>query len=416
MQKRVVVAGAGFGGLAAALSISRRLADVEVVLVDAQRCHAYTPWLYEVATGFLFERSRKVRSLLRRGAHVPYEEIVRHAPGNIRFRQGRITKIDTQEKHLVFEDGMTLQFDIVALALGSEWEDYGIPGVKTYGMPLKTVADAMHIEERLQGLLEALKFGKQEDVRVVVGGAGAAGVETAAELANYLHECTAHGLCPGAVRVSLIDTSPSILNAFPKPLREAATRRAKSVGIELYMSSAITAVDPTHVITEKGAVPYDLFLWTGGIRPNQVTAHHTDVMRDPRGRLLADAFGRSKEREDVFVLGDGASIVDPRTGRPVPSAAWAAMREGKQVGENIARMLTGTPLLPLVFPRVYPAVVTVGGHYSVATVFGICFSGRLAFFLRRCIDFHYFQSILPLRIALQLWHKGAKIFDRNDHL
>lgn len=415
MGKRVVVGGAGFGGLAAAFSLARLSPDVEVVLVDAERSHVYTPWLYEVATGFLFASGRKARTLLRRGARVPYEEILKYAPKNIRFRQGRVSKIDTTDKHLLFEDGMTLRFDVVILAFGSEEEDYGIPGVKLYGMPLKSIADGMRIEERLKEDLEALREGKRQEVRVVIGGAGAAGVETAAELAQYLHACTQHHLCPSGVSITLIDAAAHLLGMFPSALRERATKRAKQIGIRLRLSARITQIDADIIRTDAGSIPYDIFIWTGGIRPNRLTAL-SDLMRDPRGRLLADRYGCSQERKDIFVLGDGALLTDPSTGKPVPPAAWAAMREGRQVGENVARLLAGKSMKPLVFPRMYPAIVTVGGHYSVATILGVSFSGFFAFVLRRLVDFHYFFSILPFSVAIRFWWRGAELFENNNQV
>lgn len=416
MQKRVVVGGAGFGGLAAALSLARLMPEIEVVLVDAHRSHVYTPWLYEVATGFLFEPGRKSRSLLRRGAHVPYEEIVRYAPGNVRFRQGHVASIDPEGKQFVFEDGMTLRYDLAILSFGSEGEDYGIPGVKEFGMPLKSLADGIRIEERLQELLFHVKNDThKKEVKVVIGGAGAAGVETAAELAHYIHLCMAEGVCRDTMEITLVDAVPNILNAFPAHLQKAATRRAKRIGVTLRMDSAITRVDEGRITTKKGQIPYDILIWTGGIRPNRLTAG-SSLQRDPRGRLQSDVFGQAKDRADLFVLGDGAVMIDPRTSKSVPPAAWAAMQEGRQVGENVARMLSGLAMRPLAYPRLYPAVVTVGGHYSVATVMGVCFSGFFAFVLRRLIDFHYFQTILPWSVAFKLWLRGAQIFEKNDRV
>ena len=415
MQKRVVVGGAGFGGLAAALSLARQMPELEVVLVDAQRCHVYTPWLYEVATGFLFEGRRNIQTFLRRGAQVPYEEIIRYAPKNLRFRQGRVAKIDAQTKHFIFEDGISLKFDTAVLAFGSEGEDYGIPGVKEYGMPLKSIVDGVHIEERLGALLEEVRLGHRERARVVIGGAGAAGVETASELAHGMYLRTKHDVFSDAVQVMLVDAAPTILGMFSQALQRAASTRARKLGVDLRMSERITNVASDVITTDKGEIPYDLFLWTGGIRPNRLTAT-SSLMRDPRGRLLTNAFGQAQEHPDLFVVGDGALLIDPRTGKPVPPAAWAAMQEGKQVGMNVARMLSGVPLKTLVFPRVYPAVVTVGGHYSVATVLGISFSGFWAFVLRRLVDFHYFLSILPFRVAIKLWYRGADIFENNTHV
>lgn len=410
---RVVILGAGFAGLLTALTLARRNYAGEIVLVDERAHHTYSPWLYEVATSFFGLESRAKVRKMKHSAIYSIQDILSKNPG-VRFRQARVAAAEFHDQYLVFEDGHTLRYDYLVIALGSQSEFYNIPGLAEHALPLKSIDDALLIRTRLDQLLRQLEEQKIERARVVVCGAGATGVELAAELANSIgvHGCRIvrdqHCL-----EVDLLEAGPEILSPFPPALRKKARANLGRVGVNVKTDTVITEVRADRLIAKTGEIHFDACIWSGGVRPNEVLSTW-GLSKDARGRLqIGDDF-RVREFKNVFALGDCASFIDSRTQRTAPPTAWVAMRQGQWLGKNLPQIINGEKTNAWRLPKNYPAVIMVGGRFVVASILGAHWSGRLLYFLRRLVDLHYFLVIFPFWAGLKFWWRGTKVFELND--
>lgn len=412
-KKRVVILGAGFGGLLTALTLARKNYNGEIVLVDVRDHHTYSPWLYEVATGFISHGGALAGIIMRNSASFSIREIIKPYQ-QLRFRQGLVNALEIHDQYVVFEDGHTLRYDQLVVSLGSEPEFYNIEGIADHALMLKTVPEALMVRDRIDDLVKKLENSEYKLGRIVIGGAGATGVETASELVNSINcHCEKLKLCHGKIEVTLLEAGPNVLGPFPSVLQKWALKRMIELGVNVQTNTVITKVESDNLITKEGNIPFDLCIWTGGVRPNSILSTW-GIPKDARGRIIVDEYLKVTGLENVYALGDNTAFTDKNTDKLAPGTAWVAMRQGKLLGDNLSRLSLGQLLKPFNLPKHYPAVMAVGGKFAVATVGGFHFKNVIAFFLRQVIDLHYFLAIFPFWRALKFWWQGTKVFEKND--
>jgi NADH dehydrogenase len=423
---KIVILGAGFGGLRVALDLAkagRRVLGHDVVLVDRVFHHVYTPLLYEVATGFLGdERGEKTMELWERilckGVCIRIEQLPAIVEGkHIRFESGEVERIDRVSRRVMLSGGRELQYDHLVVALGAETDYFGIPGIREHAIPFKTARDALTLRRRIMKFAKAHAEGKEERVCVAIGGGGPTGVELAAEVTNMFRKI----ISPDArarCAVTLIEAAPRILGAFPEKIASVAEKRLRKLGVSVMTGVAVAGVTGNAVSLENRAtgekqeVEADVFVWTGGVRGNRVIAE-SGFSVDKKGRVPVDEFLRAAGEESVFVIGDGAASPSPKF-QTEPGLAYVAVKQGRFAAENILRMIEGKPLKRYEPLRRVDAIIPLGGKHEYAVVFGLSFHGFLAWIIRRFVDLRYFLSILPFRSALFFWLRGAKVYIQND--
>lgn len=430
-RERIVILGAGFGGLTAAVRLSKRLMPerAEVTVVDRQTHHLYRPWLYEVATGDAGEER------LKAGVATPFEDLRAHlAARGVRVEYQEILGLDRAAQAVTLADGRALPFDRLIVAIGAVPDLYGIEGLERHGHPMYGLRDALVINRRLRELVERKRRGEIPAVRVLVGGAGPTGVEFACEAAMFLRSQERRGaLAASEWSVGIVEASPRPLPVFHPELSGWAKERLERLGVKLHLDCAIKAAQEGSVTLAPRAlkpgetadaltcdfqgqptkdVAADLLVWCGGFRANPtVTALGLAV--DARGRIEVDATMKVKGEETVWAVGDGAALVDPATSRPVPQLAQAAIHQAETAAENVARSLEdGTPVA-YAFPRMH-ALVPMGGSWGVAEVYGVRFRGHAVWPIRLAADVRYFLKTLPWASAWKLIAAPLTSFRRNN--
>jgi NADH dehydrogenase len=397
----VVILGAGFGGLLTALTLAKKEFSGEIVLVDAADQHTYSPWLYEVASAFLSEGGQRAPLMMKRSAVFPIKQIIKPWP-QIRFRQGLVSALEVHEQYVLFDNGQTLRYDQLVIALGSEAEFYNIPGLSQQAIALKSFDDALLVRDRVQNLMSQTSVKKLP--RVVIGGGGATGVETAAELVQASE---------GKLQVVLVEAGPGILGPLPKPLRQWAQQRLEELGVQVLVDTTIIRAEPQKLQTKAEEIPFDLFVWTGGVRPSS-TLSTWGLPKDARGRIQVDECLRVIGLDNVFALGDNAACIDPNTQKLAPATAWVAADQGKFLGNNLARISHGLPTQTFELPKKYPAVLQVGGRFAIATIGGYNLKNVAAHWLQKMIDLNYFLDIFPFWLAIKICWRSTKVFGEND--
>ena len=414
-QKKIVVLGAGFGGIAAAQTLGRFMKthpdtaqQYDVVLVNDRNFHIYNPGLYEVATAL---REDVDPWSLKKTAAIQIEDLITGLP--IRFIQDRVAKIDCDQMTVTLKDAGTISAEYMLFALGAVTNTFGIPGVLEYGLMLKTFEDALKIRT---AVTEVLK--KKEDAHIVVAGGGATGVELCGELVGLTRTISQRYHKQKHPVFTLIEATPRLLPGMPNPVAALAKKRLQSLGVRLMLEQVVTHLEQYKVFTKnslgnEATMDFDFFIWSGGIRPNPLLEGIV-VPKDKKGRCMVGPDLTIRGKEKLFAVGDLTCFMNPENGRPLPAVGWAAFEEGKTAAKNICASIQGRGLQHYHPPKHPPFIVPVSGKWAIAHVMGITFAGLPAFVLRLLKDLRYFLFVLPPPKALRFFLFSTLAYFKND--
>jgi NADH dehydrogenase len=334
-MRRVVVVGAGFGGLYAVRALHR--APVDITLIDRRNHHLFQPLLYQVATATL--NASDIAS--------PIRSILRHQK-NARVLLGEVVRIDLPGKKVVLRDGLELGYDYLVLATGSTDSYFGHDEWAPLAPSLKSVEDALEIRRRVFSAFEVAERTEDPVARaslltfVIVGG-GPTGVELAgalAEIAQHSLRGDFRSIDPGRSRVVLVEGMPRVLPTYDEVLSRKAEQRLRGLGIEVHTGARVTGVDADGVDLGQERIDARTVIWAAGVAASPLTGS-LGVPLDRRGRVPVEPDLRISGRDDAFVVGDLAALKS--NGKPVPGVSPAAIQEGRQTAANIRRLLRGQP-------------------------------------------------------------------------
>ena len=388
---RVVVVGGGAGGLPLAASLGRRYRrsrEVIVSLVDVLPTHVWKPLLHEVAAG-----------RMDADAHdVDYPALAYRC--GFKFRQGRMTGLDRARHVLTVdavrdEDGSEilpkreLPYDMLVIAVGSESNDFGVPGVAEHAIAIDTPEEAERFHRKLLAAsvrADSRKAaGEEGHVRVVIIGAGATGVELAAELRQTTRTHAAYGLDhldpQRDVQLTILEAAPRILPALSETTAKAAAELLDQLAIEVHTAEKVVSVDADSVCTGSGAIHLaNLVVWAAGIRAPAWLTTLDGLEVNRQNQLVVQRTLATTHDPDVFALGDCAACPWPGGGRKegalVPPRAQAAHQQATLLLRTVRARLAGRP--PPVFTfHDYGSLVSLGELSAVGTLMGRLIGGSL---------------------------------------
>ncbi|MDX1428772.1 MAG: NAD(P)/FAD-dependent oxidoreductase [Rhodothermales bacterium] len=381
---RILILGGGFGGLYTALHLEKRLRpsdDVEITLVNRENHFLFTPMLHEVAASDLdiTHIVNPIRKMLRR----------------VQFFNGSVEEIELKNRHVTVSHGTehhhhVLEYDHLVIALGSITNFYNLPGLSERALTMKSLGDAIALRNRLIEHMEEADFecvvGERDHLlTVVVAGGGFAGVETIAGVNDFLREVVGFypHLSDDLVRVVLVHPGPVILPELGPKLGAYAQKKLSNRGVEIRVNTRVTGIHGYEVALSDGsAVKANTVVWTAGTSPNPIVAALPCEME--RGRLRVASTMELPAWPGVWALGDCAFIPHPDSGEPYPPTAQHALREARVVAQNILATIRERPKKPFAFSTI-GQLAAIGRRTGVANIFGMNFSGFVAWWLWRTI-------------------------------
>ncbi len=405
---RVVIVGAGFGGIAAAAGLKHVRAQVTVI--DRRNYHLFQPLLYQVATAALSpaEIAVPIRSLLK-------------GHRNARVLMGRVTGIDGERREVLMGE-QRLPYDYLVLATGARHSYFGKDEWEAFAPGLKKIDDATAMRSRILGAFEKAEAARDEAERrrlltfVLVGG-GPTGVELAgaiAELARQSLRAEFREIDPATARIVLVQSAPRILPALPEALSLAATRSLSALGVEVMTNARVDAIDDRGVAIGEHRIEAATVLWTAGVMASPA-GRWLGAERDGAGRIVVADDLSVTGHPDVYAIGDTAACAGP-DGRPLPGLAAVAKQQGHYVARQIRARIDGrTPPAPFRY-RDFGSMATIGRKAAVADLTFLRLSGSPAWWLWSLVHVAFLVDMRSRIAVIFDWFWSYLTFNRSMRL
>jgi NADH dehydrogenase len=400
---RVVIVGAGFGGLAVARALRNTPTDVTVV--DRHNYHAFLPLLYQVATSGLTAQdvAHPVRSILRRWP-------------NVQFRLGEVCGADLEARWIALQDGERLPFDFLILAAGSTTETWGNESVAAHALPLHDLEHALAVRNRALSCLERADATvdpalREELLGFVVVGGGPTGVELAGALGELKRHVLPHDFprLRGDMRVWLLEGQGALLAAFPPRLQAKTLLQVAGLGVEVRLQAMVERVDAAGVVLRSGErIPARTVVWAAGVRAERLAAR-LGLASGRSGRVEVDDTLAVPGHPGVYAIGDLALI---KGAESLPQVAPVAIQQGRAVALNLLRALRGHPPFPFHY-RDKGSMATIGRNRAVAALFGLELSGRIAWWAWLLVHLVFLVGFRNRASVLLNWAWNFFTYDRG---
>jgi len=414
-RPRVVIVGAGFGGLAAARRL--RHADVDVTLVDRTNHHLFQPLLYQVAAGSLSQSdcAAPIRPSLRRSA-------------NTTVLMAEVAEVDPERQEAVLSRGDRLDYDSLIVACGARTSYFGHDEWEEVTCGLKTLEDATYLRQRFYGALEEAErtsdpAERSEHLTFVIVGGGPTGVEVAGELAITARDLSEQfrRIDTNQAKVILLDAGDRIVPAFAERLSAKVADELERLGVTVRERARVTAIDPGGVTIELAdgsteRIAARTVIWAAGVRAVPLTealARATGASTDHAGRIEVNPDLTLPGHPEISVIGDGASLAGP-AGTPLPGLATVAIQQAHHVTKAIRRGERGAST-----PFKYldkGALAVVGRGKAVCEIRGLKLSGRPAFFTYLGVHLYYLGGQTGRRIGVLMKWAGSRFGQRQSAL
>ena len=398
---KVVILGAGFGGLTAARAISKH---AHVTLIDRHNFQTFLPLLYQVSTAGLA------------ADHVAYPIRGALRKTDVQFRMGTPAKLDAAKNELTLSDGHIVSYDHLIIALGSTTADFGVPGVKENALGMKTVGEALTIRSEVMRSYEQMcAQGNTDTLNIAIVGGGPTGVEMAGAFAELVRGPLRSDYADAAnrVQVSIIEAGPRLVPSFSESLSRKTQSDPEKLGVRVLTNMAVKEVRADSIITESGEIPADTTVWAAGVKG--VPAMETLGLPITRGRIDVASTLQVTGFENVWAIGDIAGAIDS-DGTALPMVAPVAMQQGRFIAKQLANLASNGTLGNFKY-KDKGSMATIGRHKAIVEVKGIRISGPLAWLAWLWLHLFYILGGRNKIGTMADWTWNYLTFDRgNRHI
>jgi NADH:ubiquinone reductase (H+-translocating) len=409
---RVVIIGAGFGGLQAAKAL--RKASVQVTVIDRSNHHLFQPLLYWVATAGLSPADicSPIRQILRKQK-------------NTEVMLAEVTGIDVQEQKVLMHE-RSLKYDYLVIATGAQDNYFGHTNWERFAPGLKSVVDAVAIRRKILLAFEAAEIETdpekvQELLTFVLVGAGPTGVEMAGAIAELSRKTLASDfrhIDPTLARIILIEAAPRILATFPESLAQKSRRKLTRMGVEVRTSAPVSEIDEHGVVAGGERIATGTIIWSAGVSASPA-GRWLDAEVDRAGRVKVSSDLSVPSHPNVFVIGDTASVI--QDGKLLPGVAPVAMQAGRYVASAIADRVVGKDEKKAFRYHDKGNLATVGRSYAIVDIGIIRLTGLIAWLMWLVVHIYFLVGFRNRFVALFQWawtyftyHRGARLITFDD--
>ena len=403
LQKpRVVILGAGFGGLTAA----RKMAGfADVTVVDRHNFQTFLPLLYQVSTAGLAADhvAHPIRGALRKTG--------------VQFRMGTPLSVDHKNNTVKLDSSEVLEFDYLVVALGSANADFGIPGVTEHALGMKSVHEALNIRaEVLRRFEDLCRFEDETIFSITVVGGGPTGVEMAGAFAelvkgplkNDQRHAAAH------IKINLIEAGPRILPMFSEKLSAHGKKDLEKLGVTVHLNTAVKEIKPRSIEVSDGrTIASEVTVWAAGVKGEPTAAKLNLPLINTR--IDVDNTLQVKNYPHIFAIGDIAGFVG-ENGRMLPMVAPVALQQGRYVAQQIKRIAAGQELKPFKYLD-KGSMATIGRHKAIVEVKNLRMTGIPAWYAWLWLHLFYLLGGRNKIGTMADWTYNYLTFDRgNRHI
>ena len=401
-KPRVVILGAGFGGLTAA----RAMADTaDVTVVDRHNFQTFLPLLYQVSTAGLAADhvAHPIRGALRKTG--------------VQFRMGSPISVDHKNKTIKLDSSEVLHFDQLVVALGSATADFGIPGVTEHALGMKSVNEAIAIRAEVMRRFEDLcRFEDETIFSISVVGGGPTGVEMAGAFAELVRGPLKNDQAHAAahIKINLIEAGPRILPMFSEKLSARAKKDLEKLGVTVHLNTAVAEIKPRSILIKDGdALPSEVTVWAAGVKGEPAGGELNLPLVNTR--IDVDQTLQVKHYPHIFAIGDIAGFVG-ENGRFLPMVAPVAMQQGRFVAKQIKRLAQGQALENFKYVD-KGSMATIGRHKAIVEVKSLRLTGIPAWYAWLWLHLFYLLGGRNKIGTMADWTWNYLTFDRgNRHI
>jgi len=399
MAKKVLIVGAGYAGIEAALTLNKKKKkdDIQITLVDKNPYHTLLTELHEVAGNRISEE----------GIRIPLNSIFKYTDVNVVMDEIKTFDFDNNR---VSSEKTTYDYDYLVMAMGSSPNFFGVPGLKEHAFTLWSFDDAVRIREHIKKcfILAAQEKDATEKKRLltfVVAGAGFTGVEMIGELGIWVKSlCKEHKIKREEVRLVIVDMLPRILNTLnEKNAAKAHRYLEKKLKVEVLTNTKITEATENSLIYEGGSIDTKTIIWAAGIKACN-DADNCDLDRaNGQRRVKVDEYCRT-EHKNVYVVGDLGGLAD-ENGRPYAAMVENAIQTAHGTAENILNDIRGKEQKKVTV-KFHGTMVSVGNYFCVSEIMGKTLPVWLSIIMKFMVNIHYLWEITGFRgISKYLYHE-----------
>mgnify|MGYP004710577997 FL=1 len=372
-QSEILIVGGGVAGLSLAASLGKTLGKrrkARITLIDKSFSHVWKPMLHCFAAGTVANENDRISFITQASEH------------HFEFWPGEVVSIDRENRQVVLSpfhasdgslvlESRTIRYDTIILAIGSCANDFGTPGVKEHCLCIDNLVEANVFNEKFRmELMRAFAHGSELDIAIV--GGGATGTQLAAELHKALdivdpYSLHAFGKTPPKLRVTLLQSGPRILPAFPEAVSLAAQQELERIGVTVRTSARVAAADSTGFILKDGThIPAKLRVWAAGVKAPEVTQTYGNLSLNPTGQILTHSNLCSIDDDRIFAVGDCSFIKDD----PLPATAQVARQQALHLARHLPAFIERGVKVPGCVFKNKGAIVALGKYNGWATLPG----------------------------------------------
>ena len=409
-QKRVIIIGAGFAGIAIAKKLKNK--NLQVVLLDKHNYHTFQPLLYQVATGGLEAGS----------IAYPIRKVIQEYP-NFYFRMTSVKEIDTPNQKIISEIG-DLHYDYLVIATGSKTNYFGNKEIERNAMSMKTIPQSLNIRSLILENFEQAVLIKDETERnalinFVLVGAGPTGVELAgalAEMKKVILQKDYPDLDISKMQINLVQSNDRVLNTMSEKSSKAAEEFLLNLGVKIWKNIRVTNYDG-RTITTNTNLTFDsaTVIWTAGVQGAKVNGLDAKSLVEKVDRIRVNQYNQVVGYNNIFAIGDIASMETPNYPQGHPMMAQPALQQGKLLGENLVRLIHKQKMTPFEYND-KGSMATIGRNLAVVDLPHYHFSGVFAWFVWMFVHLFSLIGFKNKAVVFLNWVYNYIWFDREGRL